>query len=48
MPYAIRILLEQALRQLDGFAVREEDVRTLCRWRETQPAPGRCPSSRPA
>jgi aconitate hydratase len=32
MPYAIRILLEQTLRQVDGFAVREEDVRTLCRW----------------
>ncbi len=32
MPYAIRILLEQALRQVDGFAVREEDVRTLSQW----------------
>ncbi len=32
MPYAIRVLLEQALRQVDGFAVREEDVRALCRW----------------
>jgi aconitate hydratase len=32
MPYVIRILLEQALRQVDGFAVREQDVRTLCQW----------------
>jgi aconitate hydratase len=32
MPFAIRVLLEQALRQVDGFAVREQDVRTLCRW----------------
>ena len=34
MPFAIRVLLEQALRQVDGFTVREEDVRTLCRWKE--------------
>ncbi len=34
MPFAIRILLEQALRQVDGFAVREEDVRTLCGWKQ--------------
>jgi aconitate hydratase len=32
MPFAIRVLLEQALRQVDGFTVREEDVRTLCQW----------------
>jgi aconitate hydratase len=36
MPYAIRILLEQALRQIDGFAVREQDVRTLCGWSQAQ------------
>ena len=36
MPYAIRILLEQALRQVDGFAVREQDVRTLCLWNQPQ------------
>ena len=34
MPYAVRVLLEQALRQVDGFTVREEDVRTLCHWNQ--------------
>ena len=32
LPYAIRILLENLLRHLDGRAVREEDVVALARW----------------
>jgi aconitate hydratase len=32
MPYAIKILLESVLRQVNGFDVREEDVRSLCAW----------------
>ena len=36
MPYSVRILLEQALRQVDGFAVRGEDVLTLCRWSQAE------------
>ncbi|MBN2798347.1 MAG: aconitate hydratase AcnA [Deltaproteobacteria bacterium] len=32
LPYAIRVLLEAALRKEDGFLVREEDVRALCAW----------------
>jgi aconitate hydratase len=32
MPISIRILLESVLRQLNGFDVREEDVRALCAW----------------
>jgi aconitate hydratase len=30
LPYSLRILLESVLRQVNGFDVREEDVRTLC------------------
>ncbi len=33
LPYSIRVLLEAALRNCDGFAVREEDVKNLARWR---------------
>ncbi len=32
MPFSIKILLESALRQVNGFDVREEDVRSLCAW----------------
>jgi aconitate hydratase len=32
MPISIKILLESVLRQLNGFDVREEDVRALCAW----------------
>ena len=32
MPFSIKILLESALRQVNGFDVREEDVKTLCAW----------------
>ena len=32
LPFSIKILLEQALRNLDGFQVTEDDIRTLAAW----------------
>ena len=32
MPFSIRVLLEAALRNHDGFLVRDEDVRTIAGW----------------
>jgi aconitate hydratase len=32
LPFSIRIVLEQALRQCDGFRVTEDDVRTIAGW----------------
>jgi len=37
MPYSIRILLEAVLRNCDGFAVTDADVRRLARWNAKQP-----------
>ena len=34
MPYSIRILLENMLRNMDGEIVTEEDVKALINWRE--------------
>jgi aconitate hydratase len=36
LPYSMRILLESVLRQIDGFAVRQEDLEALCRWGEPE------------
>ncbi|MEX0678292.1 MAG: aconitate hydratase AcnA [Pirellulales bacterium] len=38
LPYSIRVLLEGALRNCDGFAVREEDVKNLAGWNAAAPA----------
>lgn len=35
LPYSIRILLENAIRNYDGFAVTEEHLRTLLNWKKT-------------
>jgi aconitate hydratase len=35
-PFSIKILLEAALRQMDGFEVTEEHVTTLANWRSKQ------------
>jgi aconitate hydratase len=35
LPFSIRVLLEAALRQLDGFAVTEQDVRRIAAWTPT-------------
>ena len=32
LPYSIRVLLESALRNLDGYIVHEADVRALANW----------------
>ena len=32
LPYAIRLLLESVLRQVDGRVIREQDVRALAAW----------------
>ena len=38
LPFSIRVLLESVLRNCDGFAVTEEDVRRLCAWKPAAPA----------
>jgi aconitate hydratase len=35
LPYSIRILLENVLRNVDGFAVSEDHVKTLAAWTPT-------------
>ncbi|NUM49373.1 MAG: aconitate hydratase, partial [Anaerolineales bacterium] len=35
LPFSIRVLLEQALRQLDGLAITEQHVRDLAAWDAT-------------
>ena len=37
LPYSIRILLENALRNYDGFAITKENVETVLGW---TPKPG--------
>ncbi len=37
LPYSIRVLLEALLRNCDGFAVTEDDVRRLARWKAEAP-----------
>jgi len=38
LPFSIRVLLESALRNCDGFTVREEDVKNLAGWNAAAPA----------
>lgn len=35
LPYSIRILLENVIRNYDGFAVTEEHIETVLDWKET-------------
>ncbi len=37
LPYTIRILLENALRSVDGYLVEEEDVAAVASWRPDAP-----------
>ncbi len=37
LPFSIRILLENALRNLDGYLFQEEDVQNLANWDPTNP-----------
>jgi aconitate hydratase len=32
LPYSVRVLLEGALRNLDGFLIRDDDVRNIASW----------------
>ena len=38
LPFSVKVLLEALLRQVDGFAVTEEDVRRLANWDAAGPA----------
>jgi aconitate hydratase len=43
LPFSIKVLLEALLRQVDGFAVTEDDVRRLANWDAANPAPVELP-----
>lgn len=36
LPYSIRVLLESAVRNADGFAIGEKDVERILDWQQTQ------------
>lgn len=38
LPYSIRVLLESAVRNCDGFAVREQDIENILDWEKTSSA----------
>ena len=38
LPFSIRVLLESALRNCDGYVVTEEDVKSLANWNAAAPA----------
>lgn len=38
LPYSIRVLLESALRNCDGFAITEEDIKNIAAWSPTSQA----------
>ncbi len=39
LPFSIRVLLENALRNLDGYLVTEEDVMAVAKWDPKSPSP---------
>ena len=39
LPFSVRVLLEAALRNMDGYQVREEDVGALANWNAANPNP---------
>jgi aconitate hydratase len=43
LPFSIKIMLEQALRQCDGFAITEEDIIRLAQWTPTNVQPAELP-----
>jgi aconitate hydratase len=43
LPFSVKVLLEALLRQVDGFAVTEEDVLRLANWDAANPAPVELP-----
>ena len=36
LPYSIRILLESAIRNCDGFQIKQNDVEKILNWEESQ------------
>ncbi|MPZ14527.1 MAG: aconitate hydratase AcnA [Chloroflexi bacterium] len=43
LPMTVKVLLENVLRQYDGYLFREEDVRSLASWDPRQPGAGEIP-----
>ena len=43
LPFSIKVLLEAVLREVDGFAVDEEDVQRLAAWHPPAPAADEIP-----
>ncbi|GAB4554502.1 MAG: aconitate hydratase AcnA [Anaerolineae bacterium] len=43
LPFSIKVLLESALRNLDGYNVTEDDVKTWATWNAKSPAPQEAP-----
>jgi aconitate hydratase len=43
LPFSIRVLLENALRNLDGYLVTEEDVKAVAGWDPKSPSPREFP-----
>ena len=43
LPFSIRVLLESALRNCDGFEVTEQDVQNLAEWNAAAPQPVEIP-----
>jgi aconitate hydratase len=43
LPFSIKVLLEAALRNLDGYQVTEEDIRRLAAWDAPNPKPVELP-----
>ena len=36
LPFSVRVLLESAIRNCDGFAVHKKDVESILAWEQTQ------------
>lgn len=36
LPFSIRVLLESAVRNCDGFQIKKSDVDNILKWRENQ------------
>ncbi len=43
LPFSIRVLLESALRNCDGFQVTDQDVKNLAGWKASAPPPVEIP-----
>ncbi|PIE28964.1 aconitate hydratase AcnA [candidate division KSB3 bacterium] len=43
LPFSIKILVENLLRKMDGYVVKEEDVLNIARWQKTYDTPVEIP-----